>query len=186
MSWRSSEPTGATAELWAGTTVSTGANQSVGRIPLDAANTRMTVEVYSPAAGVPVRLKLEDAADNTHTVETEATTTATNAWETLTFNFANQAPGTAALNPAFTYNKVSIFFNFGTPGSVTGVRTYYFDDVTFVTGALADDVSKIYVERYFPPRKGWTHAARLQPSSVLSGALNQRAPHSVRQLTGFF
>jgi hypothetical protein len=52
------------------------------------------------------------------------------AWETLTFNFANQAPGTAALNPAFTFNKVSIFFDFGVTGAAAGgARTYYCDDV---------------------------------------------------------
>ena len=50
-----------TAELWAGTTVSTGANNSVGRIPFTSTNTRMTVRVYSPRAGIPVRLKVEDA-----------------------------------------------------------------------------------------------------------------------------
>ena len=103
----------ATAEVWAGTTVSTGAGASVGKIPFDAANTRMTVRVYSPNAGIKVRLKVEDAADATHSVETEATTTVANAWETLTFDFANPAAGTAALNFSYTYNKVSIFFNFG-------------------------------------------------------------------------
>jgi hypothetical protein len=49
-------------------------------------------------------------------------------WQTLTFNFANQAPGTAALNLATTYNKVSIFFGFGTVGSG---KTYYLDDITW-------------------------------------------------------
>ena len=53
-------------------------------------------------------------------VETEATTTVANAWETLTFNFANQAAGTAPLNLAYTYNKVSIFFNFGVTGATAG------------------------------------------------------------------
>ena len=124
----------ASAATYAGTTVSTFANQSVGTIPLDAANTRMTVRVYSPAAGIHVRLKAEDAADNTHTVETEANTTLANAWELLTFNFANPATGTAALNPAFTFNKVSIFFNFGVDGATAGAQTYYFDDLAFLPG----------------------------------------------------
>jgi hypothetical protein len=119
----------ATAELWAGTTVSTGANQSVPRIPFATGATTMTVRVYSPDAGIPVRLKVEDAADPTHTCETEAVTTTANAWETLTFNFANQAPGTAALNLAWTFNKASIFFNFGTTGATAGAKTYYFDDI---------------------------------------------------------
>jgi beta-glucanase (GH16 family) len=123
-----------TAQLWAGTTVSTEANEAIPTIPLDAANTQMTVRVYSPDAGIQVRLKVEDASDNTITVETEATTTMVNAWETLTFDFANPAPGTAAFNPAATYNKVSIFFNFGTDGATAGNKTYYFDDIDVLAG----------------------------------------------------
>jgi len=121
----------ATAELWAGTTVSTGANNTVGNIPFTTTETRMTVRVYSPRAGIPVRVKVEDAADPTHSVETEALTTKVNAWETLTFNFANPVSGTAALNLAYTYNKVSIFFDFGKTGAAGGGGTFYFDDVAF-------------------------------------------------------
>ena len=77
----------------------------------------MTVRVYSPNAGIQVRLKVEDALDPTHSAETEATTTVANTWETLTFDFASPAAGTAALNLAYTYNKVSIFFNFGKTGA---------------------------------------------------------------------
>ena len=76
----------------------------------------MTVRVYSPSAGIKVRLKVEDAADGTHSAETDATTTVANAWETLTFDFANPAAGTAPLNFSYTYNKISIFFNFGVAG----------------------------------------------------------------------
>jgi hypothetical protein len=124
----------ATAELWAGTTVSTGANNSIEAMPFDAANTRLTVRVYSPDVGIQVRLKLEDAADPTHSVETEATTTLANTWETLTFDFATPVTGTAALNLAYTYNKASIFFNFGVTGAAAGAKTYYFDDLTFIGG----------------------------------------------------
>ncbi len=121
-----------TAELWAGTTVSTGANLSIATIPFSASARTMTVRVYAPAAGIPVRLKVEDAADPTHSVETEATTTVANGWQTLSFNFANQASGTAALNLAYTFNKASIFFNFGTTGAAGGGGTFYFDDLSFV------------------------------------------------------
>ena len=122
----------ATAELWAGTTVSTGANQSIAQVPFTATARSMSMRVYAPAAGIPVRLKLEDAADVTKTVETEALSTAANTWHTLTFNFANQAPGTAALNLATKYNKASVFFNFGKTGAQGGGGTYYFDDLNFV------------------------------------------------------
>ena len=125
----------ATAELYAGTTVSTGANFTVGTIAFTATNTRMTVRVYSPKAGIPVRLKVEDAADKTRSVETEALTTKVNAWETLTFDFANPVAGTPALNLSYNYNKLSIFFDFGKTGAAGGAGTYYFDDVLFVTGS---------------------------------------------------
>ena len=123
------------AELWAGTTMSTGANDSIATVPFTDSAKTMTMRVHAPAAGLPIRLKLEDAADNTHTVETEAITTAAG-WQTLTFNFANQVPGTAALNLAFTYNKSSVFPNFGKTGAQIGAdSTYFFDDLTFVPAA---------------------------------------------------
>jgi hypothetical protein len=122
----------ATAEVWAGATMSTGANTSIATVPFTATAKTMTLRVWSPRSGIPIRLKLEDAADGTHTVETEAPTTVANAWQTLTFNFANQASGTAALNLAFTFNKASVFPHFGTNGASGGGGTFYFDDLTFI------------------------------------------------------
>ena len=55
----------ATAELWAGTTVSTGPNFSIAPIPFTATAKTITVRVWAPAAGIPIRLKVEDAADGT-------------------------------------------------------------------------------------------------------------------------
>ncbi len=120
------------AELWAGTTM--GDAGLANPIAFGASATTMTVRVWSPDAGIPVRLKVEDASDAAISVETEATTTMAMAWETLTFDFANQAAGTAAINFANTYNKISIFFNFGTTGADAGEKTYYWDDVIFVGG----------------------------------------------------
>jgi hypothetical protein len=42
-------------------------------IPFTASATKMNVRVWSPTAGIKVRLKVEDHNDNTHTVETEVT-----------------------------------------------------------------------------------------------------------------
>jgi exo-beta-1,3-glucanase (GH17 family) len=122
----------ATAEVFAGTIVGT-SGQTVGTIPFDAANTRMTVRVYSPAAGIPVRLKVEDSTNSARSVETEAVTTVANAWETLTFDFANPVSG-PPLNLDYDYNKLIIFFNFGATGAAAGAQTYYFDDITFIGG----------------------------------------------------
>lgn len=124
----------ATAELFAGTVVGTQAGLTAGVLPFDAGNTRMSVRVYSPAAGTPVRIKVEDSSNGARSVETQVLTTVANAWETLTFDFANPVAGTPALNPAFTYDRVIIFFNFGVTGAVAGAKTYYFDDVRFIGG----------------------------------------------------
>ena len=90
----------ASAELWAGTTIG-GSAGFASAIPFAPGATSMTIRVYSPVAGIPVRVKVEDPNDGGKSVETEALTTVANSWETLTFNFANQATGTAAIN--FTY-----------------------------------------------------------------------------------
>ncbi|MBG6111864.1 hypothetical protein IWX84_002752, partial [Flavobacterium sp. CG_9.10] len=82
-------------------------------------------------AGIAVRLKVEDKNDPTHSCETEVQVTTASGWQTLEFNFANQATGTAALNLAYAFNKASIFFNFGTTGATAGEKTYYFDDMKF-------------------------------------------------------
>lgn len=124
------------AETWAGTTMST-ASGLAEPIPFSSTNTKMSVRVFSPAAGLPIRLKVEDRTAPAKSVETEAITTVANAWETLTFDFAKQVSGTPALNLSTTYNLASIFFDFGTPGSG---KTFYWDDVQFVTG-VASSVS---------------------------------------------
>jgi hypothetical protein len=115
------------AVLWTGTVV--GDDDIV--YPLNATDSQITVRVYSPDVGIPVRLKVEDATDLARSVETEAITTVANAWETLTFDFNNEVIGTPALNPTFTYDRLVIFFNFGTDGDTAGSKTYYWDDATF-------------------------------------------------------
>lgn len=129
----------AVAELWAGTTVG-GTVGFATPVPFEAGSTSMSVRVWSPTAGTPIRLKVEDAGDPTISVETEANTTVANTWETLVFNFSNQAPGTAALNLANSYNKASMFFNFGTTGAIAGEQTYYWDDMEFLSGVPSPQV----------------------------------------------
>jgi len=88
----------------------------------------MTVRVYSPAAGLQIRLKGEAHTDPTLTVETEATTSVANGWEVLSFDFSNVATGTNPFNPATNFDKFSIFFDFGNNGDDA---TYYWDEVKF-------------------------------------------------------
>lgn len=123
------------AQTWAGTTIGKDSGFAT-NIPITLTNSKMTVRVWSPEVGTPIRLKLEDSNDATHTVETEVNTTLAGDWETLEFDFTNEAPGTESLsvglNNGWVYNKASIFFNFGTDGATAGEKTYYFDDVLFI------------------------------------------------------
>ncbi|MEO0424067.1 MAG: hypothetical protein AAF184_17145, partial [Pseudomonadota bacterium] len=122
------------AETFAGTVISTGDNETVGTIPLDAMAPQMTVRVRGPQAGAQIRLKVENSGDAAISVETEATTTMVDGWETLTFNFLNQAEGTAAFDPAATYDRVVLFFNFGATGGDVGAQTWFGDDIDVVGG----------------------------------------------------
>jgi len=114
------------AQTWAGSTIGAGFTAP---IPFTATQTQMSIRVYSPAAGLRVRLKVEDRTNNARSVETEAMTQAANTWETLVFDFATPSNGTASMNLAWTYDMASVFFDFGNNG--TG-SVFYWDDVTFL------------------------------------------------------
>jgi len=78
----------------------------------------ISIKSWSPAAGLTVKLKLENGTDPNISAEIDATTTAVNTWEVLNFDFTG-----------FTdqeYSKIVIFFDFGNPGTGT---TFYFDDI---------------------------------------------------------
>lgn len=121
---KTTKPNG--AETWAGTTIGAGFTS---KIPFTATATQMSIRVYSPAAGIRIRLKAEDRTNNTRSVETEAMTQAANTWETLVFDFANQSAGTAALNLTYNYDMASVFFDFGNNGNG---KVFYWDDVSFL------------------------------------------------------
>lgn len=125
------------AETWAGTTIGTPAGFA-SKIPITSTAKTMSVKVYSPAAGLKIKLKIEDNTDPNKSVETDVLTTVANAWETLVFDFSTQSTGTAALNTSYTYDKASIFFDFGNAG--TG-KVFYWDDVEF--GAPANTTSLV-------------------------------------------
>lgn len=77
--------------------------------PLDlSVNTTMGITTWSPKAGATVRLKIEDATDTTKFFEVDVQTTVANAWETLNFDLATA--------PAFNYDRIVLFFDFGVVG----------------------------------------------------------------------
>lgn len=115
--------------LWAGTTMSTPAGFS-STIPFTVSNRKVYVSVWSPDAGIPVRLKVEVVGNPTQSCETQTNTTVVG-WQMMEFDFNNEASGTAVFNQTFNFNMMSIFFNFGTDGATAGEKTYYFDNVSY-------------------------------------------------------
>ena len=73
--------------------------------------------------------QVEDYNNGTISVESEVLTTVANGWDTLNFDMTLNVANTPAINFASTYNKMSIFYNFGT--SPTASETYYVDYVEF-------------------------------------------------------
>lgn len=117
------------AASWAGTTISTPAGFS-SAIPFTASNRKVYVSVWTPEAGIPVRLKVEVVGNPTQSCETQTVATISG-WQMMEFDFNNQASGTAVFNPAFNFNMMSIFFNFGIDGATAGEKTFYFDNVSY-------------------------------------------------------
>jgi hypothetical protein len=123
---KTTKPNG--AETWAGVTVGTAAGFPT-KIPVTSEFAQMTLRVYSSAAGLTIKLKIEDHTDGTKSVETDAVTTGANKWETLTFNLLKNSTGTPAFNPAFNYDKATVFFDFNVAGSG---KVFYWDDLKLV------------------------------------------------------
>lgn len=144
----------ATAFSYAGTTI-TGLAESgfSSKIPFTLSDTKMSVRVWSPNAGIQVRLKVEDHTNSAITCETEATVTTASGWQTLEFNFANKVSGTPNLDVTKNYDKATIFFNFGVAGSVAGLKTYYFDDVKFVSALSTAKFDASSIKMYPNPVK---------------------------------
>lgn len=80
---------------------------------------KIKMKVWSPQAGVVVKMKLEKLGNSAINVEVDATTTVANGWEILTYDFTG-------INNANNYQKLILFFDFGNVGTGT---TYYFDDI---------------------------------------------------------
>ncbi len=121
-------------ETWAGVTISkcTYPENSLPVIPLTATNKTMSLRVYSSVANKVLRLKLENAANAAINVEMDATVTAANTWQTLTFDISNIANNSGNATRTWlatdVLNKASVFADFGNQTAVT----MYVDDLTFI------------------------------------------------------
>lgn len=100
------------SEGWAG-----GFLQLPSPIDFDAAD-QFSVKVWSPKSGIVVRLKVENESNGDIFYEADATTTTSDQWENLTYDFSG-------IDKSQSYHKVVIFFDFGNPGDDS---EYFFDD----------------------------------------------------------
>ncbi|MFI5157412.1 MAG: PKD domain-containing protein, partial [Sphingobacteriales bacterium] len=91
------------AQTWAGVTIGSGAGFAT-PIPISTSNEKMTLQVYSPAIGLDIKLKLDNHANpnNGLSFETDVLTTKQNHWETQTFDFSKNAAGTPAFKASNT------------------------------------------------------------------------------------
>ena len=115
-------------EVWAG------AKANVGPIALTATNRTISARVYSPTAGVPMVLKLENEADaNINTGDMQATQAVVVGWQTLTWVVPADKVGPA-------YSWVVMLPNLGTKASASPGETYYFDDIKLVVPPTPADI----------------------------------------------
>ena len=84
---------------------------------------QMQMKVWSPVPNTTVTLKFEDINDQNNFVEAEATTSTTDQWEVLIFDFSNA-------DTSLELKRTTFFFNIGNTGAG---NEYYFDDLDYVT-----------------------------------------------------
>jgi hypothetical protein len=88
--------------------------------------TKISMKVYTTAPiGTTVKLKLEGSGPS---ADVDATTTISGVWETLEWVFVGTANN---------LNEVVFMFDFGNVGDGTATSTFYFDDVTQISGPIA-------------------------------------------------
>ena len=98
------------------------------------------MKVWVPKANVPVLLKVENSGNPAAFFEATATTTVSNAWEELTFDFSG-------INTSNSYDKFVWIFENGTVGDGSSNFTYYFDDIELFTDFTTDaTLSQISVD----------------------------------------
>ena len=113
----------------------------------------ISVNAWSPVAGIVVKLKLENA-DASITHELDITNTVANEWEELVYDFS------AA--PAADYMRIVLFFDFGNVGNDT---TYFFDDIK-----LAQSNSAIFelFENFEGAPPVFTDFGNIDPTEVVA------------------
>lgn len=107
------------SETWAGSLLVLGS-------PIDFSTAKQfKMKVWSPKAGAIVKLKVENLDTGDISYEMDATTTTSNEWEELVYDFSG-------IDVNQSYQKVVVFFDFDVVGDDSN---YYFDDIKLTTAA---------------------------------------------------
>ena len=105
-------------ECWAGTTFLSATNTL-----LATGKSVVKANIYSPAAGKVIKLKLENSDNGDQNKEVDVTSVA--GWKTYSFDFSG-------FNSAVKYNKASIFTNFTCGTGTKNDSPFYVDDIAFL------------------------------------------------------
>ena len=110
-------------DCWGGTTFLSSSASLIGN-----GNTVVKANIYSPAAGNVIKLKLEDSGNGDINKEVDVTSVA--GWKTYSFDFSG-------FDSAQKYNKASIFTNFTCGAGSKNANAFYVDDIAFLGAAGA-------------------------------------------------
>jgi len=103
-------------ETWAGNVIQTSA-------PIDFSTKKLIkMDVWSPRPGGQIIMKLENIDDANINKEVVVTTVGNSAWEEVVFDFSD-------IDMSNTYQKIVLFFDFGTIGAGGSDWTFYIDNI---------------------------------------------------------
>jgi hypothetical protein len=94
-------------------------------VPFTSTRKTLSARVYSPTAGIPMKIKLEAGTSNTGDIAANETVVV--GWQTLTWTFTNA-------DITKTYDTIVLLPNIGTVDAAPG-KTYYFDDIKLLAAA---------------------------------------------------
>lgn len=103
-------------ETWAGNVITLSS-------PIDfSVKKAITVDVWSPRVGGKMLLKVENLDDGNIFYETEVTLAGNSTWEQATFDLSS-------IDTSNSYQKIVVFFDFGTQGDGSTNWTFYVDNI---------------------------------------------------------
>ena len=99
----------------------------VAAIPFTATRKTLSARVYSPTAGIPMKIKLETTGNTANSGDVSANEPVVAGWQTLTWTFTS-------IDPALAWTAIVLLPNIGTIDAPPG-KHYYFDNIVLNAAA---------------------------------------------------